>query len=229
MLGLRAVAWALLLSAFSWVGISSLQSGPTPLTGVMPVWLLLVVVERRVVDRSGTRLLRVTADLGLALFCALFFWVAGSLVLPAVIAFGIVDVLEAASPKTLSRPDPAHADIILDAGTALASLATLVVVLWAPSYSTVATSISNAGDATKTHASMSPADVGSPIGLGLLVLALASVVLYGVILDARRARGSRSWISLIAGTLAILAILGGFSIGLFFVPVALVAALTFAG
>jgi hypothetical protein len=50
-----------------------------------------------------------------------------------------------------------------------------------------------------------------------------------VILDARRARGSRPWIGFVAGTLAILAILGGFSIGLFFVPAAIVAALTFAG
>jgi hypothetical protein len=229
MLGLRAVAWALLLGAFSWVGISSLLDGPTTLIEVMPVWLLLVVAERRMVERLGTRLVRVTADLGLALLCALFFWVGGSLVLLAVIAFGIVDILEDASPNTRSRPDPARENVILDAGTALTSLATLAVVLWAPTYSTVVTSISTTNEGATAHGGTSLADVGSPIALGLLILGLAAAVLYAVILDARRARGSRPWIGFVAGTLAILAILGGFSIGLFFVPAAIVAALTFAG
>jgi hypothetical protein len=222
------VPWAILLVALGWLGFLSLPHGPTLLIVLTPAWLLVVGLERKVVDGLRSRAQRVAADIGLGLFCVLLLSLGGLWVLPAVVAFAMVDLIDGRTRDTGSAVATSRIGLILGAGTALAIVATLVLVLYAPLYSTAGTSISSSGVITETQGRASLAEVGFPLALGLLIVGLAGAVLFGAILEAQRAPGGRLMIGFVAASLATLAILGGFSIGLFLVPAAVMAALTFA-
>ena len=59
-------------------------------------------------------------------------------------------------------------------------------------------------------------------------IAPAAAVFLGAVLDFRQPGSGRSLIGLIAIVLAVVSVLGGFSIGMYLVPIAVLAAATFA-
>lgn len=228
MVSRRSVPWIILLGALGWFAILSIPHGPSLLLVLLPAWILVVTVERRVVRRLGSRRLRLAADVVLAGLCLLLLTFGGLWVLPAVVAFGIVDLADSAPPDARPTLDQPRRELLLGIGTAIAILATLALILYAPLYSTAGAAISTTGVVTETQSTASLAEVGFPLALELLLVGLAGAALFGVILDARRAADGRPLIGFVAAALAILAILGGFSIGLFLVPAGVMAALTFA-
>ena len=90
---MRVVPWVILLGALAWLALLSLPQGPILLIVLVPGWLIVVALERRVVDRMGTRPPRLAADVALAGLCFLFLSFDGLWVLPAVVAFGVVDLV----------------------------------------------------------------------------------------------------------------------------------------
>src|SRR5207253_1128322 len=126
----------------------------------------------------GSRPLRVAADVGLALICGVFLNFDGLWVLPAVLAFALLDILMPTAAGS-TTPGSAGLELLFAGLTVLAAAALTVGLANAAVYSYEGTTTTSSGEVTTTQGTY-----GLPVATGLVFFILPSaLVVWGAFLD----------------------------------------------
>ena len=184
-------------------------------------WAFILLGYRAAVSLATTRAGRLLIDGLFAALCLVAAFEGGWYLLPAVGLFALGDALgvPAASPPRWHGP---AAESVAGIAAAVLGWTMLLVFLTGPLYTTQTATIGPNGAIASPPSTVSLVEVGLEPRAGL-VLVLAAVlfgfVLAGAIVHARTARReARAAVGLATIALAILAVLGAFTVGLWLMP-----------
>ena len=221
---LAVLPWLVLFVFLALLVAMSLARRHGLLVVLVPVWLLATVVLRKAVGRFPERAGRLLADGAFGVVCFLLGSFGGWFVLPAVLAFVAADAVAPTGAGTVTWKADGRAELLLGVATLAAAAVMTAVVVGTPLFGYAWKTISSPGEVTESTGSS-----GLPLITGLVFfMAPAAVVLLGAIREYRRPGTGRALIGLVAVVLTVLSVLGGFSIGMYLMPIAVLSVATFA-
>jgi hypothetical protein len=187
---------------------------------MLMIWNAILAMVRAAVAQTAARRNKLTVDVAFAILCFMAAWEGGWYLLPAAVAFGVVDAVVKPAPPIDPRELPGEQ--VAAAASAILGWLAIGVFISGPLYSSASTTLLPDGSTATSHSPASPLVVGpstqSIVVLGVAVLLFAATWLFAS-LDGRR-HSPLAYTGLATTTMALtaLAILGAMSVGLFLAP-----------